>query len=102
MRKIIGLLIILCAVLLSACSTKVPVQNKPVITQEILLEKCTQDTPVPENFVLDKDGKKVYNGKEVLQVLIAWDKIYGKCSSTHNELVDTIRKLSDTKEIEIK
>lgn len=102
MKKILVCLLITCSLLLIGCSTKVPVQTKPVISQELLLEKCSQDTPIPEKFVLDKDGKKVYNGQEIMRVLTEWDTIYGKCSSTHNQLVDTIKKLADTKQIDIK
>lgn len=88
-------MICLLVILLSACAGKV--ENRPIIEQENLLVKCTADTPVPTNFILDKDGKKVYTGKELFRVLIEWQTVYNNCAVVHNSLVDTINDLSKIK-----
>lgn len=82
-------------IILSSCS--VEVQNKPIIEQQNLLQKCTSDTPLPENFVLDDGGKKVYTGQEMYRVLREWQSVYNNCAVVHNELVDTIDKLTELK-----
>lgn len=97
---------VLCIVLLftTGCNStvKVPIVVKEPIQQEVLLEKCTADTPLPTVFVLDKDGKPVYNGKEILRILTEWQKAYDTCAATHDALVDTIRKLQNTESVKIK
>lgn len=83
--------------LLTACST--PVQNKPIIEQQSLLQKCPTDTPIPTNFVLDDKGNKVYNGQEVFRVLREWQSIYNDCAAEHDALVDTVLKLNSMTEV---
>lgn len=93
--KKISVILALCAIMLSACSNTV--QNKPIIEQQNLLQKCTSDTPIPTQFVLDEQGEKVYNGKELFRVLVEWQSVYNECAVTHNTLVDTINKITDLK-----
>lgn len=82
---------------ISGCST--PVQNAPIIEQQSLLQKCTTDTPLPTNFVLDENGEKVYNGQELYRVLRDWQTVYNICAANHNKLVDTLNDLQNMKEI---
>lgn len=85
---------------LSGCAPKT-VDVKPLIVQEALLEKCTDDTPVPSTpartpdgkIMVDADGKTLYDGAETLRVLTKWDGIYGECAMRHDALVDLIRKI---------
>ncbi|SOK58432.1 hypothetical protein [Yersinia phage fHe-Yen9-04] len=84
--------------MITGCST-VPIQNKPIIEQQSLLQKCTTDTPIPTNFVLDSNGNQVYNGKEVFRVLREWQTVYNDCAAQHDALVDTILKLNSMKEV---
>lgn len=97
---------VLCIVLLftTGCTStvKVPVQTNHNVTQEILLQKCTADTPIPVNSFVDKDGVTTYNGREVLRILIQWQTVYDECASTHDALVDTIRKIKDTENLKIR
>lgn len=90
--KKISLIVALCVIMLSACSNTV--ENRPIIEQQNLLQKCTSDTPIPTQFVLDSEGKRVYNGKELFRVLMEWQSVYNECAVTHNTLVDTINDLS--------
>lgn len=93
---------------LTGCAPKVEV--KPIIVQEVLLKKCTADTPVPEipardadgKIMLDEEGKQLYDGKETMRVLIKWDDIYSDCAMTHDALVDVIRKLQEANKIQTK
>lgn len=93
---------------LTGCAPKVEV--KPIIVQEVLLKKCTTDTPVPEipardadgKIMVDEEGKTLYDGKETMRVLIKWDDIYTDCAMTHDALVDVIRKLQAANKIETK
>lgn len=80
---------------ISGCSNKVPVQAKPIITQEILLERCEEDTPIPMKIVVDKNNNRGYSGDEILEVLTRWDEIYNDCALKHDALINTIRKLQD-------
>ncbi|AQW88685.1 hypothetical protein FDH34_gp160 [Serratia phage BF] len=101
MRKIklfLMVLVLLMTVLLSACST-IPVQTKPIIEQQSLLKKCTTDTPLPTQFVLDEKGQPVYTGQELYKTLRDWQTVYNDCASTHNKLVDTINGLQEMKEV---
>lgn len=90
-------IICLCIILLSACAQKQ--EYRPIIEQQSLLQKCTFDTPIPSNFVLDKDGKKVYDGKEFMKVLADWQTVYNECATLHDSLVDTILKLEKENQI---
>lgn len=95
---------------LTGCSQTVHGEVKASVVQESLLMKCTKDTPLPENplldstgkVLLDKDGKQLYDGKEIMRVLVAWDTIYTQCATTHDALVDLIRKMQATTEIKTK
>ena len=89
------LLICIMIVTLSSCAG--PVSTKPIIEQQNLLQKCTADTPIPTTFTLDSEGKKVYDGREIFRVLRDWQSVYNDCAATHNDLVDTINKLTDFK-----
>lgn len=86
-------LIILITVLLSACGNKALVNTKPQITQEILLERCTDDTPIPTKSIIDKYGNKGYSGDEILNVLIQWQHTYDECAVRHDVLIKTIRDM---------
>lgn len=94
-------------VLSLGCAPKA-VDIKPLIVQEALLEKCTDDTPVPSipartpdgKIMVDADGKTLYDGAETLRVLTKWDGLYGECAMKHDALIDLIRKLQG--QIEIK
>jgi len=83
---------------ITGCST-VPVHNSPIIEQQSLLQKCSTDTPLPTNFVLNDKGEQVYDGKELYSVLRDWQTFYNNCAGLHNKLVDTINGVSDMKEI---
>ncbi|AZU98127.1 o-spannin [Salmonella phage SE_PL] len=112
MRKIFLAIITAFAIIfaLTGCADKVRGDVKPIIVQESLLKKCTSDTPLPENpardangkIMVDEEGRVLYDGKETMRVLIKWDDIYTDCATTHDSLVDTIRKLQETKEIQTK
>lgn len=110
MRKIIIAIMISFMLVLSGCADRVKGVVKPEIVQQALLQKCTNDTPVPENPALDENGKVVvdgdgnvlYNGKEMMRVLVEWDNIYTTCATTHDALVDTIEKIQSTKVIKTK
>lgn len=78
---------------LVGCTTSIPVNSTPIITQESLLVECSADTPIPVNYVLDESGKRVYQGQELIRVLVQWQDIYNKCASTHNQLVKAIREV---------
>ncbi len=82
----------------AGCNT-VPVNNKPIIEQQSLLQLCGTDTPVPTNFVLNDKGEQVYNGKEVFSVLRDWQAYYNNCAAMHNKLVNTIVELQNMKEV---
>ncbi|EOR9074254.1 hypothetical protein FOI42_RS03975 [Escherichia coli] len=81
--------------LITGCSNKVPVQASPIITQEILLERCEEDTPIPKKIVVDSHGNRGYAGDEILNVLTRWDSMYNECALRYDALIDTIRKLQD-------
>lgn len=112
MRKIllaiVGAIVLVFA--LSGCAQHVKGEVKPEIVQQNLLKKCTKDTPLPENpaldangkVLVDSDGNALYNGKEMMRVLIAWDGIYTECATTHDALVDTINKIQSTTDIKAK
>lgn len=112
MRKIFLAIVgaIMLVFMLSACAPKIKGEVKPVIVQQNLLQKCTKDTPLPENpakdangnIIVDAEGKKLYDGKEMMRVLIAWDDVYTTCATTHDALVDTINKIQSTTEIKTK
>lgn len=99
MRIILIAAVIVITFLLSGCSNKIPVQNRPIIEQTNLLQKCTSDTPLPTNYVLNEEGKKVYNGTELYTTLRDWQDVYSECASKHNKLVDTLIGLQEMKEI---
>ena len=101
MKKNIIAIVGMCAIVLTGCSSKAVVQATPMITQENLLEKCTTDTPLPEKYTLDENGKKVYNGKEVYNVLIQWENVYSECATKHDKLIDTIRELQTNRTMKI-
>lgn len=87
------ILILSCALLFAGCAQKVELPADRVVKQEILLERCSFDTPLPEQIVVDKHGNSGYSGKEVLDVLRKWDSIYNDCALKHDALIDLIRKL---------
>lgn len=101
MRKIIVAFVLGCVLVLTGCSKTVPIQVKPMIVQESLLEVCTADTPLPKNFVLDPKGEKQYNGKEVLNLLVEWQRVYDECASSKDALVGAIRDVQSRTEIKI-
>lgn len=92
-----SIIVCLCVIMLSACAQ--PHEYRPIIEQQSLLQKCSYDTPVPTNFVLDKDGKKMYSGKEFMRVLVEWQDVYNECATMHDSLVDTILKLENERQI---
>lgn len=103
MKKIILAFMFGCVLLLTGCSNtvKVPVKSEPIIVQESLLGICTADTPLPKNYILAPNGDKLYNGKEVLSVLIQWQDAYDKCASMHDSLVKAIRELQGITEVRV-
>lgn len=86
-KKIMLALIVCCVLLLSGCTQVTP---EPIIEQESLLQKCSADTPIPTEFVLDENGDKMYSGAEVYKVLLKWHFFYNTCAVMHDKLVDTI------------
>lgn len=91
-------IVLACTLAITGCST-VPVQNKPIIEQTNLIQLCGTDTPIPENFVLNDKGEKVYNGQEMYRVLRDWQDYYNKCAAMHNQLVRTIIGTQEIKEV---
>lgn len=100
-KMIVGEAICIVSLALSGCST-IPVNNSPIIEQQSLLQKCSTDTPLPTNFVLNDKGEKVYDGKELYRVLRDWQTYYNNCSSLHNNLVETIIELQSMRHIDKK
>jgi len=88
LKKIKYIIIGLALIILSGCSS-IPVKSSPIITQEVLLERCSTDTPIP----LGKDGKAL------IEALVAFQKVYNECAVRHDKLIDTIEVLKNTKEI---
>lgn len=94
MKKFLILIIFSCTVLVG-CSNKAVVDAKPIIQQEVLLQTCTTDTPIPQKKKVDSTGQVGYDGTEILSVLIAWQRTYDTCATQLDALVNTIRKLQD-------
>lgn len=92
------LIVIALVLTITGCNT-IPVQTQPIIVQENLLSTCTDDTPLPTISTVDSTGQNVYNGKEIMRVLVLWQSVYNDCANKHNSLVKTIRDLQETKQI---
>ncbi len=101
MKKFLISIIILSCSVLVGCSDKAVVNAKPIVQQEVLLQTCTTDTPIPKKKSVDSTGQVGYDGKEILSVLIAWQNTYDSCATKLDALVTAIRKLQD-KNITIK
>jgi len=107
MRKFFIAICVSFMLLLSGCTQYVKGEVKPEIVQQSLLQKCTKDTPLPQNpardangkILVDENGNALYDGRELMRVLIQWDSVYTTCATTHDSLVDTINKIQSTKEI---
>lgn len=109
MRKIIIALVwaVMILLVLTGCAPR-SVDVKPLIVQEALLVKCSDDTPLPSipartpdgKIMLDAQGKTLYDGAETMRVLTAWDGMYGECAMNHDALIDAIRQMQG--QIEIK
>lgn len=95
MKKFLISLIILSSTVLVGCGNKAVVDAKPMIEQEILLQPCTTDTPLPVKKSVDSTGQVGYDGKEILSVLIAWQNTYNDCATKMDSLIVTIRKLQN-------
>ncbi|AGC34740.1 hypothetical protein GNZ01_06655 [Escherichia coli] len=79
--------------IISGCAEQVKLQSPAPIKQEILLERCDDDTPLPQKIMIDKNGFKGYDGAEILKVLTRWDAVYNECALKHDALIKTIRDL---------
>ena len=42
--------------LISGCAEEIKYQPKPIVEQEILLERCDENTPLPSKIMVDKNG----------------------------------------------
>lgn len=92
MKQIIIAIVLSMCVLLTGCVTRVTVDMD--IKQESLLQYCDDDTPELLTYTEDQNGNKVYNGKEVMRVLISWQDYYNRCATMHDALVDSIKEQS--------
>lgn len=88
-----ALVFLISFMLISGCAEQIKVRPAPLIKQEILLERCDDNTPLPTKIIVDKNGNKGYGGAEVLNVLTRWDSIYNDCALKHDALIKTIRDL---------
>lgn len=103
MIKFISGILLACVLLFtSGCAQKAYVESRPMITQEVFLERCTGDTPLPTKLTVDKDGNTGYDGKEVLNVFIQWQREYDKCAALHDALVKAIRDMQALESVKIK
>ena len=80
---------------ITGCAETIKVQSAPMIEQEILLERCEEDTPLPKKIMVDRNGFKGYDGAEILAVLAQWDSMYNDCALKHDALIKTIRDLQN-------
>lgn len=88
-------LLIALAFLMVGCSNKVPVQIEHPIQQEILLQRCTEDTPIPLKKTVDTTGQAGYDGTEVFRVLRDWQSVYDDCATKMDALITVLRKVQD-------
>lgn len=86
----IAVVVLMCSVL-SACAPKVTVT--PIVEQEVYLQYCKSQMPILEKYTIDKDGKKVYDGAEVLRVFDEWALQYTQCAVLHDQLVNLLKNL---------
>lgn len=86
--KYVKVIFLSVAILLTGCSS-VPVRTTPVIEQEALLQRCPQETPIPKGT----------DGKALMDALMAFQQVYTECATAHDELINTIQILKNTKEI---
>lgn len=86
--------VLLFTLALVGCNS-VPVQVNQKVQQEVLLERCTEDTPLPTQKTVDKDGNVGYDGKEVFRVLRDWQTVYDDCSTKLDALIAYLRKSQD-------
>lgn len=86
--------------LLIGCGNRVHIE--PEIDQQVLLQYCEYDTPELKNPVKNEKGELVYNGKEIMRVLVEWQSYYNKCASLHDELVDTLKDLQKAPKVPYK
>lgn len=84
------IIILMLSFVLVGCGTHV--DSKPQVTQELLLQPCTKDTPLPQNITVDSTGQKGYDGKELFATLRAWDATYAECSTRLDALIAILRK----------
>lgn len=88
--------VFLCTFLfITGCAEEIKYKPKPIVEQEILLERCDENTPLPTKIMVDKNGFKGYDGAEILAVLAKWDSIYNECALKHDALIKTIRDLQN-------
>lgn len=81
--------------LISGCAQEIKYQPNPIVEQEILLERCDENTPLPSKIMVDKNGFRGYDGAEILAVLAKWDAMYNECALKHDALIKTIRDLQN-------
>lgn len=87
--------VLLLVLSLFGCNSTAPVEMKQQVQQEVLLERCSEDTPLPTQKTVDKDGNVGYDGKEVFRVLREWDAIYFDCASRLDALITYLQKTQD-------
>lgn len=104
MKKILLAIMFSTVVFLTSCADKAVVVNDPPVIESdsILLERCTADTPIPEKYVIDKDGKKVYNGEEALHTMTKWQTVYDVCAQRHDALVKLLLDLQKDRTVILK
>lgn len=104
MKKIIIALFTACVILLSGCADKAYVNiDTPIIEKDSkFLERCTADTPLPENPYIDKDGKRLYNGKSNMDAFEKWQLVYDDCALKNDALIQLILDLQRDRVIILK
>lgn len=95
MKKIIIAFFVGCVIFISGCQDRVYVTPEPSVidTDSKFLERCTADTPLPENPKIDKDGKKVYDGTSGMHTLEQWQLVYDECALKNDALIKLILDL---------
>lgn len=104
MKKLILSIVFACTVLLCGCAPKALVtMEAPILeTDSKFLERCTADTPVPENPFIDKDGKKLYNGVSSMETFQKWQTVYDDCALKHDALINVILELQKNRTVLLK
>mgnify|MGYP001032387871 CR=1 FL=1 len=88
--KLVKAIILSVLIALSVGCSTTPIRTTPIIEQEALLQRCPQETPIPTGT----------DGKSLLDALIAFQVQYTQCATRHDELINTITILKNTKKVD--